>query len=330
MKKAVLWVIIIIVFAGIIWGTFFKTPDKYEKIGYALDTQIRIVIFDKGNHREVAEKAYNKILYLDRLLSNFNKDSETYKLNELKELTVSDELKSILKLGLDITEKTEGAYDLTVYPLTSIWDYKKEKVPAEDEIADALLKIGIENVVIDGNKVILKNGCSVDVSSIAKGYIADYIIDFLKKEGIKNAFIDAGGNIKTMGRSPKNKEGFTIGIKAPFKEAYGISGSLTVKDKSVVTSGIYERNFTKDGKLYHHIIDTATGYPSESDLLSATVICENSAMADACATAIVVMGSERGMEFIENNPQIEGILITKEKKVLTSSGVKDFKNNGEN
>ncbi len=327
MKQALLWGIVLFLIAGVLWGSFLNTSGTYEKIGYALDTQIRIVVYDKKDYTLAVEEAYNEILRLDKLFSNFNEESETYKLNKNKELTVSEEFLNLIKLGMDITIDTEGIYDLTVYPLSSLWNYKWETVPKKNEIINAKAKIGISNIIIDGNKVILSNECEIDVSSIAKGYIADYIIDLLKSKGVKNALVDAGGNIKALGNSPKNKDGFIIGIKSPFEEMGQTVGSITVKDKAVVTSGIYERNFEKDGKLYHHIIDISTGYPSESDLVSATVICENSAMADAYATALVIMGSKKAMEFIEKNSHIEGILITKDKSILTSDGVLNFKKN---
>ena len=327
MKKALLWGIVLILILGVLWGSFLNTSGTYEKIGYALDTQIRIVVYDKKDYTLAVEEAYNEILRLDKLFSNFNEQSETYKLNKNKELAVSDELLSLIKLGMEITEATDGVYDLTVYPLTTLWDYKKENVPQKEEIKKAKAKIGISNIDIDGNKVILSNECEIDVSSIAKGYIADYIIDLLKSKGVKNALVDAGGNIKVLGNSPKNKDGFIIGIKSPFEEMGQTVGSITVKDKAVVTSGIYERNFEKDGKMYHHIIDISTGYPSDSDLVSATVISDNSAKADAYATALVIMGSKKAMEFIENNPHIEGILITKDKEILVSDDSINFKKN---
>ncbi len=327
MKKVLLWGILLFLVAGVLYGALLSPPRTTEKIGYALDTQIRIVVYDGDDCSEIVDAAYGEILRLDKLFSNFNENSETFRLNKYKELTVSSELLELIQLGINITEDTRGIYDLTVYPLSSIWNYKEQNVPEEAAIISAKEKIGISNIEIDGNTVKLKNESEIDVSSIAKGYIADYIIDFLKEKGIKNALVDAGGNIKTLGNSFKSKEGFIIGIKSPFEEMGQTVGSITVKNKSVVTSGIYERKFSQNGREYHHIIDINTGYPSESDIISATVISESSAIADAYATALIIMGAEEGMKFIENNSLIEGILITKDKRILTSSGVHNFKKN---
>ena len=324
MKKAILWGLVLFILSGVLFGVYKNNNIPTEKIGYALDTQIRLVIYDK-NADEIIEKAYNEILRLDKLFSNFNKESETARLNNKKELTVSDELSHLIDSGVAITKETKGVYDLTVYPLSSIWNYKNEAVPSLDEINEALKRVDISNIQKEGNKVALKNDASIDVSSIAKGYIADYIIDFLKHEGIKNALVDAGGNIKVMGNSPKTKDGFTIGIKSPFDERGSSLGTINIKDTSIVTSGIYERNFVKDGRLYHHIIDIKTGYPSESDLASATIICKSSENADAYATAVLIMGSKKGMEFIKSNPSIEGILVTRNNEILVSDGALNFK-----
>lgn len=296
-----------------------------EKIGYAMDTQIRIVVYDNDADEKVLEGAYSEILRLDKLLSNFNEESETRKLNTEKELAVSDELLDVIKKGKEISEKTLGAYDLTVYPLTKMWHYKNIYVPSDAEIKEALIKVDYSNIEISENRVILRNNAEIDLSSIAKGYVADCIIDYLKDNGIEDALVDAGGNIKVTGSPYKDKkEGFYIGIQDPARDTGIPLGEMKIHNEAVVTSGIYERNFKKDGKTYHHIIDTKTGYPSESDVVSVSVISEDSAVADAYATAVVVMGSEKGLELIESESGLECIIIKKDNTIVLSDGVKNF------
>ena len=326
MKKKDLFLAVAGIF--LVLGLILSSGNRnkpYEKIGYALDTQIRIVIYDKGADSKVADEAFNEIKRLEKLLSNFYKESETQILNREKEFTVSDELSDIIKTGKTVSEKTVGAYDITVYPLTKMWHFKNEYVPQKEEIESALLKIGYNNIITDGNKVTLLNGAEIDVSSIAKGYIADKTIEFLKSKGVENALVDAGGNIKVIGSPYKDKsEGFLIGIQDPKKDTGIPLGELKIHNVSVVTSGIYERNFEKDGKTYHHIIDTKTGYPSESDVVSVSVISKDSAVADAYATAIVVLGSEKGIKLIESDPELECIIIRKDNTIVLSEGIKEF------
>ena len=310
---------------GIIWGSYTDNNKPYEKIGYALDTQIRIVVYDKGIDTDILNKAYNEILRLEKVLSNFNNNSETYILNKNKELTVSDELKSIILSGIEITNKTSKNYDLTIYPLSEIWNYKNKNVPHPDKIKEVKSLVGIENVKVDGCKVTLLNNAKIDVSSLAKGYIADSVIDLLKNNGIKNALVDAGGNIKVMGSVKGEGSSFKIGIKDPNSKETQSLGYIELKDKSIVTSGIYERNFTYNDKIYHHIIDPKTGYPSENDVVSASVICENSMIADAYATGVVVMGADKGLKLIEENKDLECIIVKKDNTIIVSSGIKNFK-----
>lgn len=330
MKKSLIFIFLIIIFIGILWGNSTNLSKPYEKIGYALDTQIRIVVYDKGVDSDIVNKAYNEILRLEKILSNFNESSETCILNKKGELTVSDELKSVILSGIEITNKTYKNYDLTIYPLSEIWNYKNKKVPSTDKISDAKSLVGIENVKVSGCKVTLLNNAKIDVSSLAKGYIADRVIDLLKKEGIKNALVDAGGNIKVLGSAKGKNTPFKIGIKDPNKKETDSLGYIELKDKSIVTSGIYERNFTYEGKLYHHIIDPYTGYPSESDVVSASVICENSMIADAYATAIVVMGTDKGLKLIEENKDLECIIVKKDNTIILSSGIENFKLTNDN
>lgn len=326
MKRKILLLIVaaVIISGGIFAGYRGNLSKPYEKIGYALDTQIRIIVYDKNVDKNAVNEAYNEILRLDRLFSNFNIESETAKLNKLKKLTVSGELKKVIEEGVRVSEITDGNYDITVFPLSEIWNYKKATVPDINSIKSARDKVDYKNVKINGNEITLINDAEIDVSSIAKGYIADCIIDYLKSRKIKSALVDAGGNIKVLGSPDGKKEYFKIGIRDPDMTKSVPMGNIKIKNKSIVTSGIYERNFTYNNKLYHHIIDIKTGYPAESDVLSASVISESSMQADAYATSIVAMGSEKGLELIEKTSGFECIIVTKDNHIILSEGMQDF------
>lgn len=320
--KKLLWVVMAVIITGLVFGKIYDGSRPYEKIGYALDTQIRIVAYDGQKSKQAVENAYNEILRLDKLLSNFNETSETFTLNKNGKMNVSPELLEVIKTGISVSLKTEGKYDLTVLPLAEIWNYKKAVVPKPEEINAAQKKVNYKNVEINENVVTLKDGAQIDVSSVAKGYIADYIIDYLINHSVKTALVDAGGNIKVVGSI--NKNGFKIGIKDPFSKEGATYGQIDVVNKSVVTSGIYERNFTYNNKTYHHIIDIQKGYPAESDVVCATVISENSAIADAYATAIVVVGAEEGLKLIESVDEAECIIVNNKKEVILSEGIDNF------
>lgn len=323
-KELFLSVLGIFLVLGMILGTS-NSEKPIEKIGYLMDTQIRIAVYDKNADRQILEDAYNEMLKLDKLLSNFCEESETNKLNTLREYKPSAELYNIILKGMEVSLKTNGAFDLTVYPLSELWNYKNAYVPSKEEIDKAKNKVAYNNIILNDGTVTLLNDAEIDVSSIAKGYIADHVIEFLKIKGIEHALVDAGGNIKVIGSpSGKASDGFAIGIQDPAKNIGLPLGQIGIYDESVVTSGVYERNFEKDGKFYHHIINPETGYPSESDVKSISVICKESAMADAYATAVVVMGSQKGVELINSIENMECIIIRNDNKIVLSDGMDNF------
>ncbi len=250
----------------------------------------------------------------DKTLNAHNKDSEISKLNQNGGGKVSDETANLLRQSLGFCSMSGGSFDITVYPLSLIWNFKNEIVPTRNEIAEALSSVDYGSIVIDGNDVSL-NGTKIDLGGIAKGYITDKVLSYLKENGAAGGIINLGGNVYVFGEKEYN-----IGIATPFKENE-TAAVLSLKNKSVSTSGVYQRYFKKDGKLYHHIIDPATGYPAESDLLSASVICDNSATADALSTICVLKGLKGATEFIESLSGVEAIFIDKDYRVTYTSGI---------
>lgn len=154
----------------------------------------------------------------------------------------------------------------------------------------------------------------IDLGAIAKGYIADQVKTYLKKQGIKHAIINLGGNVDVIGTKPDGSK-YNIGIQKPFDESGEAITSVQLKDQTVVTSGIYERYFKKNGKLYHHILDPRTGYPCENNLYSVSIITDSSTKADALSTTCFLLGYEKGMELIQSMDGVEAIFITDDEKV---------------
>lgn len=176
-------------------------------------------------------------------------------------------------------------------------------VPSDKDIKETLKKVDSNNLNLEGNTVSLTNDATVDFGGIAKGYIADLIKRDLIKNGVQSGIINFGGNVLTIGAKPSG-EPWTIGVRDPEDEMGSSMGVLDVTDKTVVTSGTYERYFEEDGKTYHHILDKRTGYPSTSPLYSVTIVAEKSLDADALSTGAFILGPEKGLELIEN---IEGV-----------------------
>lgn len=162
----------------------------------------------------------------------------------------------------------------------------------------------------------------IDLGGIAKGYTADVITDILKENGVEHALVDLGGNIYALGNNPEGRP-WKIGVQNPFDSRGKIVGYVPVENKSVVTSGIYERYIEKDGKKYHHILNPFTGYPYDNELAGITIISDKSIDGDALSTSVFSKGLEGGMKFIEKLPNIEAVFVTKDNKVYITSGLKN-------
>ena len=163
----------------------------------------------------------------------------------------------------------------------------------------------------------------IDLGGIAKGYAADKIYKYLKEdENLENALINLGGNIRILGNKEKNQP-FSIGIQDPTKPRGNSIGNIKVSDKSVVTSGIYERYLEKNNKIYHHMLNPHTGYPFENNLSSVTIISDKSIICDALSTTTFGLGIEKGLKLIESLDNVDAIFVTKDKKIYLSSNLKD-------
>ncbi len=247
-------------------------------------------------------------------LSTTKEGSDVWRINHTEgEVKVSKETEKIIKKSIYYGNLSGGKFDISVYPLSSLWDFKNEVIPSRNEIAEALKNIDYqeiktENQTVSGNK-------KIDLGGIAKGYIADCLLEYFKEQNTKTGILNVGGSIVTFG-----EKDYVVGIKEPFSDN-GISAELKLRNKAVVTAGVYERCFEKNGVLYHHILDVSTGYPVESDLLSATVICNSSVDGDALSTICILSGLNKAKELIESQNGFEAIFIDKNKNLSYTSGL---------
>lgn len=295
-----------------------QTDQDLTYTDMLFDTVIKIQILDPADEsildglKKLCEK-------YDTMFSATNTDSELYKLNHAngQPFTVSSETANLIQEGIHYSELSGGAFDLTIEPVSALWDFKADKptVPSSDAIAQAVSHVDYTKVDIQDNTITLEDPeAGIDLGAIAKGYIADQVKTYLKKQGIKHAIINLGGNVDVIGTKPDGSK-YNIGIQKPFDESGEAITSVQLKDQTVVTSGIYERYFKKNGKLYHHILDPRTGYPCENNLYSVSIITDSSTKADALSTTCFLLGYEKGMELIQSMDGVEAIFITDDEKV---------------
>ena len=251
----------------------------------------------------------------EKLLSRTKKGSDVYNLNTSTGFVEVDEhTLKIIEKAIYYGNLSGGKFDITIYPVSSLWDFNNEIIPSRDEIAAALKNIDYQSIEIDENHVNL-NGKKIDLGGIAKGYIADRLREYFKEQEVSEGIIDLGGNIMVFGERDYN-----VGIKKPFTENE-IAATLKLRNKTVVTSGTYERYIPADIKLYHHILDTKTGYACDSDLSSVTIIADSSIDADALSTISILLGLNKATQLIENTPDTEAIFIDETGKLHYTSGL---------
>ncbi len=283
---------------------------RITKQSFSFDTVINITA-DKSDEEKVSD-ALSECQKFEKVFSRTNPESELYKLNSGTTELKNEHLSHVINFGLEMSELTDGAFDITVAPLCDLWNIKERTTPPKkDEIENALKNVGYEKISLSPFKL---NNTKLDLGALAKGYIADKLREEFIKKGCKNIIIDLGGNISLIGE-------YTVGVRDP-KAPEKIFATIRLKDKSAVTSGSYQRYFVYNGKRYHHIIDPHTGNISDNSIASVTVISPVSMQADALSTAIFVMG-ERGLKLLESFPDTDALIIYESGEILTSEGFKE-------
>ncbi len=321
MKKLVAALILFCIVS--FYGCQSKT-NKAEREIYALDTVITVTAYGQDAEHAVS-LASEKIDYYEKLFSTTYKTSEISKLNVQKQLQVSDETKEVINKAIETSVETDGAFDITIYPVVKLWGFtgKSCKVPDNEEISLAMHGVGFEKININENQVTISENTQLDLGAIAKGYIADKITDDFKKLNISGAVLNLGGNVQTYGKKPESGN-FTIGLEYPGENS--CYGEIKVSEKAVVTSGDYQRFFIYNGKKYHHIFNTKTGYPVENNINSVTIISDSGTLADSLSTALFAMGEDKAVEYYKKNCDFDFIILTKDKKLYaTEEIVKNLK-----
>lgn len=304
---------------------------------FLLGTPVVITVFEK-NQESLLQKAFEKVAQIEQAMSTSRKDydsteiitinthSQTQDFNIKNTYTVSQEVGSVIEAALHVADLTQGAFDLTIQPLVSLWGWGEGemRVPTIQEIEKILPYINWELLEYtfrqDQSLLSMYGQQGIDVGGIAKGYAANIVRDFLVENGIERAILDFGGNIITIGKKSNNTP-WKIGIQEPFASTGTAVAAVIVEETAIVTSGIYERYFEVDGIEYSHLLNPTTGYPVNNELLSVSIIGKDSMLADGLSTGVFILGLDRGMEVIEALERIEAVFITKENIIYYSSGL---------
>jgi len=273
---------------------------------------------------EDIQKALGVMEKVDSLMNDYDPQSEISILNKEGKAKVSPELKEVITRAVHFSRLTKGAFDITVGPLVRFWQKmeKEKRIPTQKELEDVLSVVGYQNIKVKGDTIVLgKKGMMLDVGGIAKGYAVDKAIEVLKKRGVKNALVDAGGDLYCLGEGPHGK--WRIGIQHP-RKMKEIVGVVEVKDRGVATSGDYRRYYSIKGKRFGHIINPATGWTVQDTPSSVTIIAPDATSADALATGVFVLGLKEGMNLINSLTEVEGMIISDDMEVLRSGGWEKF------
>ena len=321
MKKCAftLFLIFCLVLTGCAWRDAVDAAAPLSRTVFAMDTVMNLTVY--GENGEAALDAAEQELYrLDAHLARGTEGSAVYALNH--DGTVIDrEAAYLLHASGSIAQATDGAFDPTVAELLDLWGFGsgagEHRVPSQEEIDAALANVGEKHLHIDGDQVILDLPAQLDLGGIAKGYAGLCVEQTLRGSGITSAVLDLGGDVALLGNKPVGGA-WRVAIKDPAQEGAYLGVLETEGDRFIMTSGVYERYFEENGVRYHHILDPKTGYPADSDLVSATVICVDGVWADALATACCVLGAEGSLELWKTADwePFDMILVTADGRVL--------------
>lgn len=321
-KVAVVVCVIIAVLLSVVAIQRFRVkPLKQTEM--IMGTLVEITIIP-ANEKAIKE-AFEALKKVDALMSTYKEDSEISILNREGKAQVSQQTLEVIEDAIEFSKLTRGAFDITSRPLINLWKKaeKEEKVPTEQEIEKAISLVSWDKIFIEGNQVRLgKEGMQIDLGGIAKGYAVDKAIEALKKNGIKRALVNAGGDLYALGEAPQGG-GWSIGIQDP-REEDKIIDTIKVKDKAVATSGDYRRYFILEGKRFSHIVNPKTGLTVQDVPMSVTIVGPDATTTDALSTGVFVLGPEEGMKLIESLPEVEGMIISEGMKKLTSEGWSEF------
>mgnify|MGYP001221533881 CR=1 FL=1 len=305
--------------------------EPVEQSDFILGTIISLKLFDFVEDVYFTD-SFEALRAIERRMTINDADpalSEVMQINEnagIAPVKVSDDTFEVIQNAIRYSELSDGRFDPSVGVLVKLWNIGTDyaAIPQQSEI-DARLPL-VDYTKIELNEaektVFLKEkGMLIDLGGIAKGYGADVVSGILSDYGVRSAIVNLGGNVLVMGSKPDGSV-WRIGVQNPFSERGEYLGIAAITNKTIVTSGVYERYFMEDGKRYHHILDTTGGYPVDNGLVGVSIIADVSMDADALSTAVFSLGPEKGMTLVESLEGVDAIFVMEDKTVTMTEGAK--------
>ena len=333
-----------IIFILLLWCiSCSNQPSQIELSGFTMGTTYNIKIIPEKDSilstKLIKQKIDSVLISVNYQMSTYLFDSEITQFNNHESttsFTVSNDFSLVVERALHWSKLTDGAFDITIVPLLYLWGFGPGQAselgdifPEEHAVQKRRTHVGYEKLTT--NKYYLQKKdpfIKIDLNAIAKGFGVDAVYSFLESIGMNNIMVEIGGEVRTKGENRKN-EPWMIAVETPDLESAGsktISWALPLESKAMATSGDYRNYYEIDGIRYSHEIDPRTGYPAQTGVASATVVATNCMDADALATALIIMGAESGLQFIEKLDGVEAFLILREGndnyRTIKSSGMK--------
>lgn len=301
--------------------TLKKDNEESNLQFYAMDTLMDFTVYGDST---LLENARSTITKLESELSVTDKDSLIYTINNTGSSVLNGDSNELIKNTLDMCSETDGALDISIYPVVKEWGFTTGdyKVPDEETISKLLTLVDYSKIEYDESTgdVSLPKGMEIDLGSVAKGFAGQKVADQLREEGVSSALLSLGGNVQTIGCKPDGSP-----WKIAIKNANGDSPMivLSIEDQAVVTSGTYERFFEENGEKYWHIMNPATGHPADTGLVSVSVIGDDGFKCDALSTSLFVMGLEKAADFWASHDDFEAVFMTDSDEIYITEGLKD-------
>lgn len=300
-----------------------SSPEPVQGTFFAMDTMMDFTIYGESG---LIDQSESLIASLESLVSVTDTGSELYAINQTGSGTLTGKASSLMEQALEICRRTDGALDLSIYPIVRAWGFTtgSYQVPDEAEIQALLPLVDYRKIQYDAATgtvtVTLPEGMEIDLGSVAKGYAGQLAAQMLREHGVQSALLNLGGNVQTVGTKPDGSP-WQIGIKDPQGEDAMMV--LSVEDQAVVTSGGYERYFEQDGQTYWHIMDPSTGHPADSGLISVTIVGDEGVVCDGLSTALFVMGLEKAADLWAQSGDFEAVFVTASGEVYITEGLRD-------
>lgn len=297
-----------------------SSPKVQSTTLFVFDTVVNI---SAQCSKKVMDEVADRCTYFENKFSRTVEGSDIWNINNAggKPVEVAHETAEVIEAAIRYAKESDGLFDITIGAVSSLWDFVEGIKPDDAAIQAALPHVDYRTITVEGNTVTLADPeAKLDLGGIAKGYITDDVVSILKEGGCKNASISLGGNVYVMGES-FDGDAWSVGVQDPNGAQDDVLATVAARNRSVVTSGLYERSFEQDGQLYYHILDPKTGYPASTDLKSASIMTKKSVLGDAYSTILFLLGHDRAMELIESDERFEGgVLVDTDDHATKSDG----------